>query len=631
MVTESSDVFRVELPKRTRRAGSKVRTGCLTCKIRRVKCDEKKPCCSRCTSTGRKCDGYPQDTRDLQFKVTVFQQLSSHRPGLSMLSGLGDNVQYLEFYHSCARSTLSSHFDNEFWSRISLQLAQSEPAIRHALIALGYLYKTQSGNLRDARTRFAARSESKILLLNYNKAVKHLADRMIEPSYTAEVGLVTCVLFICIEYMRGNWATAFMHLTNGLNIIAAWRKTHAISSSSGFVSPQSSPGSTGSFSSSESLIEEKLVPIYVRSITAALMYGVPVEKVSDHLPADFEMRPFPTILEAQASSHELRNLSLLFIRDWGKRIFEGDRITEKNVHHQNYLLDCHYSWLDSLQTLERDGRLSKEDRLIASQLKVSYYATLIFIACVTETSQMPYDQHLRSFKALCYHARLVLESMGLASPSASPSSVGSNVTSSTFYRPAANFTFEVSIVPPLFFCANRCRCPVTRREAIALLALNPPREGLWDPQQNVVIAERAMEIEESEVDPTTGWPVDKTRLYSVVIDGNMDGNGRFSARFSTGFQVDNFSWKREERVWVEWFILGPEGTVRAEVVRRPGPRPGTWKTFPLGKELFFNFPPVQDNTLSDDSHEVHGRRPSWKSWRESNFSEDQALFGPAYP
>lgn len=45
-------------PRRTRRAHNKTRTGCLTCKIRRKKCDETKPACLRCTNTGRKCDGY---------------------------------------------------------------------------------------------------------------------------------------------------------------------------------------------------------------------------------------------------------------------------------------------------------------------------------------------------------------------------------------------------------------------------------------------------------------------------------------------------------------------------------------------------------------------------------------------
>ncbi|KAH4069175.1 hypothetical protein HBH98_012240 [Parastagonospora nodorum] len=36
----------------------KNRSGCKTCKIRKVKCDEEKPFCKRCTSTGRTCDGY---------------------------------------------------------------------------------------------------------------------------------------------------------------------------------------------------------------------------------------------------------------------------------------------------------------------------------------------------------------------------------------------------------------------------------------------------------------------------------------------------------------------------------------------------------------------------------------------
>lgn len=44
--------------RRTRKAHKKVRTGCLTCKVRRKKCDETRPACDRCTSTGRRCDGY---------------------------------------------------------------------------------------------------------------------------------------------------------------------------------------------------------------------------------------------------------------------------------------------------------------------------------------------------------------------------------------------------------------------------------------------------------------------------------------------------------------------------------------------------------------------------------------------
>jgi hypothetical protein len=38
---------------------NKVRTGCTTCKQRRVKCDEAKPTCLRCRASGKQCLGYP--------------------------------------------------------------------------------------------------------------------------------------------------------------------------------------------------------------------------------------------------------------------------------------------------------------------------------------------------------------------------------------------------------------------------------------------------------------------------------------------------------------------------------------------------------------------------------------------
>lgn len=40
---------------------TRTRTGCLTCKRRRVKCDEAKPSCYCCQKSNRKCDGYAEN------------------------------------------------------------------------------------------------------------------------------------------------------------------------------------------------------------------------------------------------------------------------------------------------------------------------------------------------------------------------------------------------------------------------------------------------------------------------------------------------------------------------------------------------------------------------------------------
>lgn len=43
---------------RSKRAFSRVRTGCLTCRRRHVKCDEAKPRCRRCLAANVHCEGY---------------------------------------------------------------------------------------------------------------------------------------------------------------------------------------------------------------------------------------------------------------------------------------------------------------------------------------------------------------------------------------------------------------------------------------------------------------------------------------------------------------------------------------------------------------------------------------------
>ncbi|CAH0020289.1 unnamed protein product [Clonostachys rhizophaga] len=52
--------------------------GCLTCKQRRVKCDEGKPGCQRCFRRGRECGGYEKPPTTLKFKPQTF---SYTRPG----------------------------------------------------------------------------------------------------------------------------------------------------------------------------------------------------------------------------------------------------------------------------------------------------------------------------------------------------------------------------------------------------------------------------------------------------------------------------------------------------------------------------------------------------------------------
>jgi hypothetical protein len=439
-----------------------------------------------------------------------------------MIPGLGGGVEYLDFYHQRARPVLSSTFDSEFWSRTTIQMACSEPAVRHALIALGYLYKTETGSLKNARLSFVGQQESGILIRHYNKAVRCLVDRINEASYTPEIGLVTCLLFVCIEYLRGNYHTAFTHLTNGLKILHEPRKLVR------YDSPLSSPSEVSETSTSLSttsttsihrsnVIEDELRPIFRRAMTAAFMYGVEVDASID-IPElslqSCEALCLDSIREAQLLFHELRNQACIVIRDLSRKLILEQPFLAEDFTRQTHVLDCQLAWHRALATLMDTHKLSDADELVVSGMMTHYHTIRLWTANACTVSQMPLDSHLEEFQDILRHAKRILDAMD------------PNVT-----QTAARFTFEISIIPALYFVGQRCRCPTTRREAVALLARNPPREGMWDAEQHVLVLNRIIEMEEEEVDPETGWPVDRTRLLSSVIEARMDSNGGFWATF----------------------------------------------------------------------------------------------------
>lgn len=142
-----------------------------------------------------------------------------------------------------------------------------------------------------------AACEQKTLLFHYNKAIDSLVQRISEPSYSPEIGLVSCILFICIEFLRGNYDTAFAHFNSGLKIISAFKRS------------QTTPPvkSLGPSSLGPSMIEELLIPMFIRMIATAVTYGVPTEQIlhASYCPVEIQERPFTSVLEAQSSIHNL--------------------------------------------------------------------------------------------------------------------------------------------------------------------------------------------------------------------------------------------------------------------------------------------------------------------------------------
>ncbi|KAF5967687.1 C6 zinc finger domain-containing protein [Fusarium coicis] len=86
--------------------------------VRRVKCDEARPSCVKCTSTGRTCDGYEEAAEQ-------------QAPIQTVIAGYGNSqeARSIQFFIERTLSQLTSFFPDEFWG-ISILQGHTETAIR---------------------------------------------------------------------------------------------------------------------------------------------------------------------------------------------------------------------------------------------------------------------------------------------------------------------------------------------------------------------------------------------------------------------------------------------------------------------------------------------------------------------
>lgn len=214
-----------------RKCTTKVRSGCRTCKIRKVKCDEGRPACYRCVSTGRSCDGYgiwggggsrygaQEGTSSRAWAVASLGL--QHSSGLAVIKGTEHERQHYEWLRCQAVRRTPGIFVLALWDTLILQASLSEPAVRHAILALSSLHRKASlcGHSRNCG-ELPPDKQEQFMLQHYSQAISHLSPYLSSKSKSSlQVALITCVIFISLEFLRGRFSTAATHLKEGLRIM----------------------------------------------------------------------------------------------------------------------------------------------------------------------------------------------------------------------------------------------------------------------------------------------------------------------------------------------------------------------------------------------------------------------------
>ncbi|OAL54652.1 hypothetical protein IQ07DRAFT_676666 [Pyrenochaeta sp. DS3sAY3a] len=210
-------------------ASQKSKAGCITCKIRKVKCDERKPNCARCFTTGRKCDGYQSNFRFFvsseNAPIETRSSIDYSRLPIEMMHvPSSEHVQYLARHFTIKpvpvmglRYATGISYESE--ARATL-CATSEPAVHHALVSLSTLRRVfeQSGGPAFKISVVAPGVQHG--LQEYAHAIRSLVLRMSTHNTTAiRYSLVCCQLFMSIELALDDFTSATQHFVRGLRIM----------------------------------------------------------------------------------------------------------------------------------------------------------------------------------------------------------------------------------------------------------------------------------------------------------------------------------------------------------------------------------------------------------------------------
>ncbi|KAH7014357.1 uncharacterized protein B0I36DRAFT_369321 [Microdochium trichocladiopsis] len=485
-----------------RKGSSKVRTGCLTCKSRKVKCDEAKPECQRCVRAGRACEGYAaRHTGDPAL-------IGWHRPR-SLLASADDpaEARALQYYCTAAGPGMSGAIDPNFWSRLVYQFSSFEPAVRHSVVAISSLFEKLR---RNPRGPMVVLEDSSLALNHYNAAIGQLRSSDNQPLI-----VLACVLFICIEVLQNNTAVAVQHCKHGIALLNDIAGRHG-------------------------WIREYLIPIFRRMTLLPLLFG--------RFPDDFPLRllpledPLPLSFAVLSDARDLlwdgMILSAHLVRlgePYRQRVFASSpsslasasspppptttRLSfssttsasestplppalipqqHQQEHQQKVPVPAHllalqrqaHAFLDHWHALWHDlesrprtaaDHSNPARQLTRTMLRVRYEVCRIWAATAFDPAETAYDGYLDVFGRCIAQCSVFRTSLPPAWHAA---------------KDHFKFMLEMGYAPILYFIAVKCRDLELRLQALQLmLFLSAPRESLWDVN---LMYEKGLRIVEAE-------------------------------------------------------------------------------------------------------------------------------------
>lgn len=487
-------------------------------RIRRVKCDEQKPECSRCVRARFRCDGRPLHTGT----VARPSNLSIYSYAIPFsIPGSQSDRRLLHFYCVQGAIDLAGYTPSELWRTSILQHAHRHSVVRQAVIALSsWQVSAMCDDTIDA-VGSSGTVSSEDHVIQYGKALRGLRRCIAHPGNSPlerSSILVCCLLFFCYENGRGDPHAALTHLDNGLRIL----KHHEPRDESLHGAPEGKPEA----------LDPHLVQLFHRLDCQATLFDdgrTPLSSIPgwDHVWNGFTTKHAYRI-RSVADAHT--GLAILQAR--------VARLLTSEVQYKDAPVN------------ELPERICVEKRHLAEWESIWHTAMEEFISTQTESVQLhmkipssaprqsPEPEIARQIRTLTIHYRLCQMFLRSSFPpnptiwTASPNlkaheilthceALADCVPGRSAANPPSTFpklSCETGLLAPLFMLAMKCSNVSVRQRAISQLQkLSGRKEGLYDAEvvQRILVALRTRA---DEVEAHTTTRPGERRDYDEWVD-----------------------------------------------------------------------------------------------------------------
>lgn len=472
-------------------------------RIRRIKCDEAKPACVKCTSTGRTCDGYtkkddpsPDPPAGSQL-VPVRTQSIPNELSVSV-DGNYDERRGFHVFQSQIWPLLSDALNSGFWERLILQTSRVDTTIRHAAIAFGSLGERLNVNSVMTFDNEHANRLHILACSQHHKAIKELREQLSSgQEQSVEFTLIACFLFIVFEFLQGNDSAALTHLKSGIQIIRQ----------SDFQGVGYDPNND-SVSRMESVDfgyhAAKVFTVLDRS--AANWVATPALGMPFFIEPKLEYRSllsegFSNLDEADDYVFNLRTQlhAILFART----LVPGDPNTSNpaTTPQLEEVFTNSENWSRAMDAyMTRSGHeLSVQDAQKATTLILYHKATHLRLAASCQASE---EEFYRASKSDFNYI------ISMSTPLPRLNHTTTDFTDSNSRWSGGLFSFRSRFIFPLYFTATHCQDSEIQRKALSLLSTSPWREGAYDSAVMARIAERKIRQREQDLSRKNIIPMD---------------------------------------------------------------------------------------------------------------------------